>query len=161
VKKFPVKHKKIILINMKKIGLISIFFLLAVVASRCGNGTQSNSGKSLAGASDTGIAIITFKELEHDFGKVAEGEKVGFVFNFENTGTGNLVIQAASTTCGCTVPRYDTKPISPGRDGEMEVIFDTSGRSGVQTKIVTVKSNASVPVVMLKITADVITNNNN
>ena len=99
--------------------------------------------------------------MEHDFGKVEEGEKVGFVFNFENAGTGNLIILAASTTCGCTVPRYDTKPISPGDNGEMEVIFDTSGRSGIQTKIITVKSNASVPLVMLKITAEVITNNNN
>jgi hypothetical protein len=141
---------------MKKIGLISIFFLLALASFRCGNGSQNNSGKVAAGGSDTGTAIISFKELEHDFGKVAEGEKVGFVSNFENTGTGNLVIQSASTTCGCTVPRYDTKPISPGGEGELEVIFDTSGRSGIQTKIISVKSNASVPVVMLKITADVI-----
>ncbi len=146
---------------MKKIGSISIFFLLALLALRCGNGTQKDSVKSVAGASDTGKAILSFRVLEHDFGKVSEGEKVEYLFNFENTGTGNLVILAASTTCGCTVPRYDTNPISPGAEGELEVIFDTSGRSGVQTKIITIKSNASVPVLMLKITADVITNNNN
>ena len=40
----------------------------------------------------------------------------------------------------------------------MEVKFDATGRSGVQTKTITVKSNADTPVVMLKISADVISN---
>jgi len=96
-----------------------------------------------------------FKEYEHSFGKVEEGEKVGYIFRFENQGTGNLVIQNAITSCGCTVPKYDRKPISPGRSGNLEVIFDTSGRSGLQAKTITVKSNATVPVILLKITADV------
>ena len=43
--------------------------------------------------------------------------------------------------------------------GNLEVVFDTSGRNGMQTKTITVKSNASIPVVLLKITAEVVTNN--
>jgi len=39
------------------------------------------------------------------------------------------------------------------------VVFDTSGRNGMQTKTITVKSNASKPVVLIKITAEVITTN--
>ena len=97
--------------------------------------------------------------IKHDFGKVAEGEKVSYTFTFDNKGTGNLVIASATTTCGCTVPKYDTKPIPPGANGSLEVVFDTSGRNGMQTKTITVKSNASTPVVLLKITAEVVTNN--
>ena len=41
--------------------------------------------------------------------------------------------------------------------GNLEVVFDTSGRSGMQTKTITVKSNAQTPVVLLKITAEVVT----
>jgi hypothetical protein len=104
---------------------------------------------------------IIFKEYEHDFGKVAEGEKIACLFNFENKGTENLVIYSASASCGCTVPKYDSKPVSPGGNGNLEVVFDTSGRNGLQTKTITVKSNASVPVVLLKITAEVIPNINN
>jgi hypothetical protein len=55
------------------------------------------------------------------------------------------------------VPKYEAKPISPGANGNLEVVFDTSGRSGMQTKTITVKSNATTPVVLLKITAEVVT----
>ena len=81
------------------------------------------------------------------------------MFTFENEGTEDLIISSVTTTCGCTVPKYDTKPIPPG-ERKSEVVFDTSGRSGMQTKTITVKSNAKTPVVLLKITAEVVTNNN-
>ena len=41
-----------------------------------------------------------------------------------------------------------------------KVIFDTSGRNGRQTKTIKLKSNASTPVVLLRIVAEVVTNNN-
>jgi hypothetical protein len=90
---------------------------------------------------------------------VAEGEKISHTFIFDNKGTGNLIIASASTTCGCTVSKYNKKPIPPGANGNLEVVFDTSGREGMQTKTITVKSNASKPVVLLKITAEVVTDN--
>jgi hypothetical protein len=139
---------------------IQIFLIILVAGlSACSGRTGSKNGNTVT--SDTGKAVITFREYEHLFGKVREGEKVGCIFTFENTGTSNLVILAATTTCGCTVPEYDRKPVSPGETGELEVIFDTSGRNGIQSKIITVRSNASNPVVMLKITAEVINSNNN
>ena len=88
---------------------------------------------------------------------MAEGEKIAYVFTFENKGSADLVITSATTSCGCTVPKYDTKPITPGGAGNLEVVFDTSGRNGMQTKTITVKSNAATPVVLLKITAEVVT----
>ena len=131
-------------------GLVLIAVLLAACSGRTSHKTENRS------VSDTGKAVITFMEYEHQFGKVREGEKAGCIFTFENTGTSDLVIIAATTTCGCTVPEYDRKPVSPGEKGKMEVVFDTSGRNGIQSKIITVRSNAVTPVVMLKITADVI-----
>jgi len=126
--------------------------LMPLLLSHCGNSGNNNAGVS---QTDTGTAKIVFREYEHSFGKVSEGEKIGYVFKFENQGTSDLVIASATTSCGCTVPVYDTRPIPPGGSGNLEVVFDTSGRSGMQTKTIVVKSNAKPPVVILKITAEV------
>jgi uncharacterized protein YceK len=138
---------------MRKIIVISCI-LVVIVLSGCGSGNS----KTAPGNNSAGTSEISFREYEHDFGKVAEGEKLSYIFVFDNKGTSDLIVSSASTTCGCTVPKYDAKPISPGADGKIEVVFDTSGRSGKQTKTITVKSNASKPVVLLKITAEVMTN---
>lgn len=135
--------------------LLSIFSVIVLLAAGCGQGSHKSPGQSALQKPDTGQAILVFSEYEHSFGKVAEGEKVGYVFKFENSGTADLVILAAITSCGCTIPKYDRRPIQPGEDGRIEVVFDTSGRNGMQTKTVTVRSNASVPVVVLKISAEV------
>jgi hypothetical protein len=135
------------------------FVILLITASGCGNFKKNNATDSGLQKNDTGTAKIIFKEYEHNFGKVTEGEKIAYEFSFVNQGTANLVLTAATTTCGCTVPKYDTKPISPGKEGTIEVVFDTSGRNGIQTKTITVKSNASTPVVLLKIVSEVVANN--
>jgi hypothetical protein len=144
------------ILDMRKIFIISLA-IIALTLSSC----NSNSGKKAAisgtKTEQNGNVEIIFNDYEHDFGKVAEGEKVAYVFAFENKGTADLVVTSAITSCGCTVPKYDTKPIAPGGCGNLEVIFDTSGRSGIQTKTISVRSNASVPVVLLKITAEVVT----
>jgi Protein of unknown function (DUF1573) len=142
---------------MRKIIILSLV-ILALITSNCGSGTGKNSARSSPDTS-AGTSEIVFREYQHDFGKVAEGEKVSFTFTFDNKGTADIVLSSATTTCGCTVPKYDKKPIPPGANGNLEVVFDTSGRNGMQTKIITVKSNALTPVVLLKITAEVVTDN--
>jgi Protein of unknown function (DUF1573) len=141
---------------MRKI-LVILLALVAVTASNCGNGTGKDSAGIVLKTDGTGKGEIIFREYQHDFGKVAEGEKISYKFVFDNKGTENIIISSATTTCGCTIPKYDTKPIPPGANGNLEVVFDTSGKNGMQTKTVTVKSNASKPVVLLKITAEVVT----
>jgi len=141
---------------MKK-GIILSWFFAMIVFSGCTGGSGKNTAVSDSGKQ--GTTEISFREYQHDFGKVSEGEKLSYTFTFENKGKSDLIISSASTTCGCTVPKYDRKPIAPGNSGNIEVVFDTSGRSGMQTKTITVKSNASTPVVILKITAEVATDN--
>jgi hypothetical protein len=143
---------------MKKIILL-VLVILSLLIAQCGNGIKKNNGNSGTVSGDTGTVKIIFREYEHNFGKVSEGEKVGYVFIFENQGTKNLVIASATTSCGCTVPEYDSKPIPPGGNGNLEVVFDTSGRNGMQTKTITVKSNAEPQVVLLKISAEVVPDN--
>lgn len=137
---------------MKKYILIFTSLML-VFATQCRNekGTVSKAGP----VSDTGKAVLVFKEYEHNFGKVPEGGKISWQFTYENRGTADLVLNSVTTTCGCTVPKFESKPVPPGGSGSLEVVFDTSDRNGMQTKTITVKSNADMPVVLLKITAEV------
>jgi hypothetical protein len=144
---------------MKK-NLIFFYIITALVTLNCTGSNNKKEDNSSADLSTGSKAQIMFKEYEHDFGKVAEGEKIAYIFTFENKGNSDLVIKSALTTCGCTVPKYNTKPIPPGEGGNLEVVFDTSGRSGMQTKTITVRSNASIPSVILKITAEVTENIN-
>jgi hypothetical protein len=144
-------------------GKTAIIFILIAIAILTGYSCNSNQtrGKSSNLNSSPDTAIISFSEYEHDFGKVTEGEKVACTFNFTNTGKGSLNITSVTTTCGCTVAKYDTKPISPGNNGSVEIVFDSSGKNGKQTKTITIHSNGSKPVVLLKITGEVITSTNN
>jgi hypothetical protein len=142
---------------MNKFVIISLA-LIAVIVSYCGNDSSASAAKSGINAKNDGAGEIVFKDYEHDFGKVTAGEKVAYIFTFENKGNSDLVLKSVSTSCGCTISKFDTKPIPPGGSGNLEVVFDSSGRSGKQTKTITVKSNASAPVVLLRITAEVETN---
>jgi len=149
---------------MKKliqIYVVSFFVIVSTFLSSCSQGNKTNARMESSHISATDTAKISFKEYEHNFGKITAGEKVACIFTFQNTGTGPLVISSATTSCGCTVSKYDDKPVSPGNSGIIEVVFDSSGRNGIQTKTVTVKSNASRPVVLLKITGEVISSTNN
>jgi len=141
---------------MKKVIILSWVFAMILFSGCTGRNGKSTTA---AYASNQGTTEISFREYQHDFGKVSEGEKLSYTFTVDNKGKSDLIISSASTTCGCTVPKYDRKPIAPGKSGNIEVVFDTSGRNGMQTKTITVKSNATTPVVILKITAEVVTDN--
>jgi hypothetical protein len=144
---------------IKNINLIVLILVFTVTG--CGSNSRKGNNTVDSQASDTGKAVISFTEYEHNFGKVNAGEKVGCIFSFRNTGTSPLVINSASTSCGCTVSKYNKKPVLPGNEGSLEAIFNTAGYNGIQSKTITVQTNATVPVVLLRITAEVITNNNN
>jgi len=91
------------------------------------------------------ITSIEFVDTEHDFGTVAEGEKVTYVYKFKNTGTEPLIISNAKATCGCTVPQWPREPIPPGESNEIKVQFDTKNKGkvggGLQSKRVTITAN--------------------
>ena len=102
------------------------------------------------------VAIIRFEETEHNFGRIYQGEKVGWYFKFKNVATKDLLITDAYTSCGCTVPYYFDEPVHPGGEGELKVIFDSQGRSGIQKKTITVESNAQNKKITLEINAEII-----
>ena len=99
---------------------------------------------------------LAFDKYEHDFGKVFQGTDNKYIFKVTNTGSAPLIINDASASCGCTVPKKPENPIEPGGTGEIEVIFSPKpGQTGIQSKTVTIKANTDPIITTLKITADV------
>ena len=96
--------------QMKK----EIFLLLFILFFySCGNNVDSVNNAVLDDSLISGTAQISFSKYEYDFGKIVEGEQVSYFFKYTNTGTADLIVTSASASCGCTVPKYDIKPIRP------------------------------------------------
>lgn len=109
------------------------------------------------GLKDTSnLPQIKFDEIFYDFGDVVDGEVLEHTFRFKNIGQSALIISQANSSCGCTVPEYPKGAIAPNETDQIEVKFNTQGRSGEQTKTITVYSNAYPSKTEIKITANVI-----
>ncbi|MCG2418138.1 DUF1573 domain-containing protein [Aequorivita sp. F47161] len=99
-------------------------------------------------------AKISFKADTVDYGTIAKGSDGVRVFEFTNTGDAPLVITDVKSSCGCTVPKKPEGPVAPGASSTIEVKYDTN-RVGPIRKTITVYSNASEPMVALKIKGEV------
>lgn len=103
----------------------------------------------------TAKARMEIKDKSFNFGDLREGEIVSHTFRFTNTGNKSLVILNVESSCGCTVAKYDKKPIPPGGEGKIEVEFNSSGRFGKQYKVINIFANVPQKVVELKIIANI------
>ncbi|MCO5231965.1 MAG: DUF1573 domain-containing protein [Chitinophagales bacterium] len=107
-------------------------------------GNEYNLVQGVENAQDTTPKTrITYTEPKIDLGEVEEGTKVKHAFEFKNTGNLPLIIQSAHGSCGCTVADYPKEAIAPGEKGKIAIEFDSEGRTGSNTKTVTVLANTN------------------
>jgi hypothetical protein len=97
------------------------------------------------------VGVFEFGAMEYDFGTIAEGEVIEHLFNFKNTGQAPLVISNIQASCGCTSPDWTKTPIKPGDEGFVKVVFNSEGKSGVQSPTVTIQANTSPNVTRLRL----------
>ncbi len=86
-------------------------------------------------------------EVSHDFGTIIDGDKPKHTYTFTNTGTKPLMISSVIPGCGCTTPSFTKELIMPGKQGEVTIEFNSSGKSkdgGIVKKNVLI--NANVPM---------------
>jgi hypothetical protein len=86
---------------------------------------------------DTGGVVNWLTETDHDFGELRHGATARFVFKFQNTLSGPIVLETVRTTCGCTAAEWTEAPIEPGQTGEVVIEFDAN-KSGAFRKKITV-----------------------
>ncbi len=95
----------------------------------------------VAAAAGAAAPKIKFKETTWDFGKIKQGEVASHEFVFTNEGDDTLTIEKVSTSCGCTAALASDRSIPPGKEGKIQVRFDSRGYGGQVAKIVYVQSN--------------------
>lgn len=148
---------------IRRIGLAAVlaFVLLSCNSkeNKPGDGVSANDVSNTAsaeGSSKSDLPDIKFEEEEHDFGRITQGEKVSFAFKFKNTGKSNLLITSAAGSCGCTIPEWPKEPIAPGKEGKINVVFSSDGKSGMQEKTITIVTNCEPSTKVVRIKTDVI-----
>ena len=95
--------------------------------------------------------ILVVKSPEHDFGKIAQGKPVTYIFEVTNAGKEALKIENVQASCGCTTPEWDKeKAIEPGTSSKITVGFNAAAEgpflkpitiyyNSGQTKVLTIK----------------------
>ena len=86
------------------------------------------------------LTTIEVEQTEIELKNLKAGEEATAVFILKNTGEKPLLVKDISTSCGCTVPQWEKKPIIPGQKTEIKVKV-TPDNSGYFRKTVTVFCN--------------------
>ena len=145
----------------------SLLICLILVCSSCTNRESGDDKKissnlvnnPLSGskkAENGTLPKFKFDEINHDFGVIIQGEKVSYTYKYRNVGKSDLVISSASASCGCTVANYDKNPVPPGKDGKIEIVFDSNGKNGTQHKTVNILANTQPNLVTLSFNAEIV-----
>lgn len=142
---------------LKKVNYLS-FIVILLISYSCGfDSMPSDSEKEHRIAKLKGAnSKCVFEKKTYDLGQIQQGEIVKYTMKFKNAGTDFLVITSARASCGCTVPKWTREPIAKGEEGQLEVTFDSSGRSGVQHKSIVLLTNSVEKSVDVYFTAEII-----
>jgi len=141
---------------MKKLFLC--LFAAATLAA-CNHSTPSAVDGATALPNAANAPVMKFEFDTHDFGKLKQGDKTTYEFKFTNTGKSPLVITNATATCGCTTPEWPHTPVKPGDSGIIKVTFNSTGKSGLQDKLVTVTANTVPERTSVHLIGEVLTSN--
>lgn len=101
------------------------------------------------------LTSMHFDAPTFEYGKIEQGEIVQNVFEFTNSGTEPLIIAQAKGSCGCTVPEWPKEPILPGETAQLLVQFNSKGKSGKQSKRVTITANTEPAQTFLTIKGEI------
>lgn len=113
---------------MKKLSLLSIFlFSFSILFAQDAQTPEITR-------------IISFKELNHDFGKIPFGKPVEFDMEMKNISNDTVRIENVQVSCGCTSPKWEPGPYKKGETFKVGIGFN-GATDGEFEKIVTIFFN--------------------
>ena len=128
-----------------KLALATIGLLLAVLLAACGGGAPD----------------IDLSQSQTDLGVVTNGEIRTIEISVQNLGSGDLIIEAVTTSCGCTSADIKPRVIPAGENGTLSIRYD-SGAHGpdevgsVMRQVFIASNDPSDPEVEFRFTAEII-----
>jgi len=111
---------------------------------------------STGSATQANAAVMNFDKSSYDFGKINRGDKVKYNFKFTNTGKSPLIITSAVASCGCTTPDWPKTPVTPGQSAQITVVFNSTGKVGLQDKMVTITANTNPAQTVVHLVGEVV-----
>lgn len=110
---------------MKKIAsgaaAVSLLALIALATAAWRLNPSASSAREVAPSEPAGKPCFQIDEILHDFGVMETGESGSHVFTFRNTGDAPLKVEAAGTTCKCTMLNLQGNAVPPGETAEARV----------------------------------------
>jgi hypothetical protein len=79
--------------------------------------------------------------VNFDFDTIKSGDKVTHDYTVKNSGKSDLIIRKLSPSCGCTAVNMKSQVIKPGESTTIVAEFNSAGKSGTQSKTITLISN--------------------
>jgi hypothetical protein len=105
---------------------------LLISASAWGQSTTGQNG-----------AVFSFKETQHDFGKVILDSALTYTFEFTNIGNAMLMITAIEPSCHCVTANWRRAPVMPGETGTIAVTYSAPIGEGKFNRALWIASNAT------------------
>jgi hypothetical protein len=116
---------------------------------------------SAAAGCNAGSPDARLEQPQIDLGEMVNGEVRSFEVALVNQGAGDLVIEAVSTSCGCTRAELTPTTLKPGDRGSLQVTFD-SGAHGpeevgpVQRQVFIASNDPDQPELEFRFTAEIL-----
>ncbi len=100
---------------------------------------------------------IEFDVESLDLGTIFQMGTYECSFRFRNAGTARLVVERATSSCGCAAPVLSAKELDPGEEAELNVEFKSEMAEGPIVRNLMVKSNdPDEPIKRLRIAANIV-----
>lgn len=68
--------------------------------------------------------VISFKETDHDLGKIPYGKPVEFDVYMTNISQDSVKIENVQASCGCTTPKWNPGPYAAGQEFKITLGFN-------------------------------------
>jgi len=85
--------------------------------------------------------VMAVTEKTWNFGEIKQGDVVKHQFEIKNSGKSKLIIRKVKASCGCTAIKPAKTILAPGETTMVAAEFNSRGKSGRQTKTVTIVTN--------------------
>ncbi|MDX2306580.1 MAG: DUF1573 domain-containing protein [Microscillaceae bacterium] len=87
------------------------------------------------------VSVIKFEQTKHNFDTLYTQTQANTYFVYKNTGKKPLKIDSIQTTCGCTIPTWNSDELFPNQIDSFRVEYSTENK-GYFTKEIMVYSNS-------------------